>query len=138
MGDEFDQALQRLSAVVDELTRVASDDFPKRSALMGERDALRNRLAELRGTSDPDADRSTEDLALELKGLEASAAALQAQKIDPIVQAGGGSPGGGQMGNLGVTALNARMSEATGQAALIQRIERLRSILQDRQSDSTE
>ena len=132
MGDEFDQALRRLSEIVDELTRVPVDDFPKRNVLMRERDALRNQLAELRGTDDPDAERSTEDLTRELKGLESSASALQAQRIDAVVQAGGGSPGGGQMGNLGVTALNSRMTEATGLAALVRRIERIRSILDDR------
>ena len=71
----------------------------------------------------------------ELKALESSAAALQRQKIDVVVQAGGGSPGSGQMGNLGVVELNARMSEATGLAAMERRIQRLRSIIEDRASE---
>jgi len=135
MSEEFDQILMRLSQVVDELTRVPIDDFPARDVLMRERDALRGQLAELRGDIDPDAERSTEELSRELKALESSADALQRQKIDAVVQAGGGSPGSGEMGNLGVVELNARMSEATGLAAMERRIQRLRSIIEDRASE---
>ena len=135
MGEAFDRALRRLSQIVDELTRVPVDDFPARDALMRERDTLRNELADLRGQTDPDTARSTDDLARELKALESSAADLKRQRIDAVVQAGGGSPGGGQMGNLGVTALNARLTEATGLAAMERRIDRLRSIIEDRASE---
>ena len=131
MEDEFDQALMRLSQVVDELTWVPIDDFPARDALVRERDELRNQLADLRGHVDPDAARSTDDLARELKALESSAAALQRLKIDPVKQAGGGSRSG-EMGNVGVVGINARISEATGLAAMERRIYRLRSIIEDR------
>jgi len=134
MSEEFDRVLGRLSQIVDELTRVPVDDFPTRDTLMRERDSLRDQLAVLRGDSDPDAARSTDELARELKALESSADALRRQKIDAVKQAGGGSRSG-EMGNLGVVGINARISEATGLAAMERRIQRLRSIIEDRESE---
>ncbi|MCH7585774.1 MAG: hypothetical protein IH941_11565 [Acidobacteria bacterium] len=133
MSEEFDQALHRLSEIVDELTRVPIDDFPTRDALMRERDSLRDQLAVLRGDADPDVARSTHDLGRELEALETSADALQRQKIDHVKQSGGG-PHSGEMGSHSVVGINVRISEATGLAAMQRRIQRLRSILEDRES----
>lgn len=134
VSEEFDQALGRLAQIVDELTRVPIDDFPTRDALMRERDSLREQLAELRGSDDPDAARSTHQLSRELEALERSADALRKLRIDQVVQSGGG-PREAPTGGAGVTAINIRMSEATGLAAMERRIQRLRSIIQDRESD---
>ena len=53
MSEELDQALMRLSQVVDGLTRVPIDDFPARDTLMRERDALRAKLPNCAVTSIP-------------------------------------------------------------------------------------
>jgi hypothetical protein len=132
MSEEFDRTLGRLSQVVDELTRVPADDFPTRDALMRELDASRDHLAVLQGDADPDAARSTDELGRELAALEMSADALRRQKIDPVQQARGSRSG--EMGNLGVVGINAAISEASGLTAMERRIQRLRSILEDRNS----
>ena len=134
MDQTFDEALKRLSEVVDELTRVPTDDFPRRDALMRERDRLRTRLADLRGDVDPHAGRSTDDLAAELKALEASAAELRKHRIDPVRQAGGGTGYGGEMGNLGAIEINRRITESTGLGDLERRIQRLRAVIADRRA----
>ena len=77
--------------------------------------------------------RSTHDLGRELEALEMSADALQRQKIDHVKQSGGG-PHSGEMGSHSVVGINVRISEATGLAAMERRIQRLRSILEDRES----
>jgi hypothetical protein len=131
MDTEFDRLLARLSEIDTELAGLADDDFPARYPLLSERDVLRDRLAELRESDDPDLSRSTEDLLREVTALEANIEALRDQKIDLVAQAGGG-PYGSEMGNLGGVALNTQMSDATGLTALEQRAQRLRSILAER------
>jgi len=131
MSDAFDRALRDLSRVIEELSEAAPDDFATRSTLMQKRDQLRDKVARLRGDDSSEAGRSTEDLHRELSSLEKAAEELRELKIDAVKQAGGGSRTG-EMGTLGVMGINARISEASSLTAIEQRIQRLRSIIEDR------
>ena len=55
--------------------------------------------------------------------------------LDPVRQAGGGSPGAGEMGNLGAVELNRRITESTGLGDLERRITRLRAVIDDRRRE---
>lgn len=132
---DFDDMLTRLGEVTDALIALPDDAFAERDALRREQDELRERLADLRGDADPDADRPTSDLERELAGLEAGAEGLRKQKIDYAKQMGGGPGGAGEMPGVGSVGLNIGMAEATGLAAMERRMRRIRSILADREAD---
>ncbi len=133
--DEYAQALVRISEIYDELVEIESDDFAERHRLLTERDVLRSRIHDLQGDAVLTDDRPTPQIERELTALRANAAALEKQKINLVVQAGGGS-NSGEMGNLGGTGLNVRMAEASGLNSIRQRIGQLKAILENRRTDS--
>ena len=124
-------SLTKELADVDEQLRALPDDaFADKYELLKRQDELRERAAQF--AVDADKERSTEALLSELSGLRSQLAQLDGQKIDLVVQAGGGAVGMSNMGNLGGVALNARMTEASGTSRIQARIGVIKGVLADR------
>ena len=124
-------SLTKELADVDEQLRALPDDaFADKYALLKRQDELRERAAQF--AVDADKERSTEALLSELSGLRSQLAQLDGQKIDLVVQAGGGAVGMSNMGNLGGVALNARMTDASGASRIQARIGVIKGVLTDR------
>ncbi|GBE24356.1 MAG TPA: hypothetical protein ENG98_05100 [Actinobacteria bacterium] len=121
--------LARLVAVNDALWALPDDAFSEKFKLLKERDQLREEASEY--AVDLDAQRSDADLLFELSGMRSQLKELEKQKIDVVMQAGGGS-GTGEMGNLGGVSLNARMMDASGAGRVQNRIGIIKGILTDR------
>jgi len=124
-------SLTKELADVDEQLRALPDDaFADKYELLKRQDELRERAAQF--AVDADKERSTEALLSELSGLRSQLAQLDGQKIDLVVQAGGGAVGMSNMGNLGGVALNARMTDASGASRIQARIGVIKGVLTDR------
>jgi hypothetical protein len=121
----------RLAAVHDAIRVLPDDAFAEKYELLKEQDKLREEAAQY--AVDLDAQRSDNDLLAELAGLRSQLRGLEKQKIDLVTQAGGAR--GGEMGNLGGVALNARIMEAGGGARLQAQLGIIKGILADRGVD---
>ncbi len=121
---------QELADVDEQLRALPDDAFADKYELLKKQDELRERAAQF--AVDADKERSTEALLSELSGLRSQLAQLDGQKIDLVVQAGGGAVGMSNMGNLGGVALNARMTEASGASRIQARIGVIKGVLADR------
>jgi len=121
---------QELADVDEQLRALPDDAFADKYELLKKQDELRERAAQF--AVDADKERSTEALLSELSGLRSQLAQLDGQKIDLVVQAGGGAVGMSNMGNLGGVALNARMTEASGTSRIQARIGVIKGVLADR------
>ncbi len=124
--------LARLVAVNDALWALPDDAFSEKFKLLKERDRLREEASKY--AVDLDAQRSDADLLAELSGLRSQLKELEKQKIDVVMQAGGGS-GTGEMGNLGGVSLNAQVMDAGGGGRIQSRIGIIKGILADRGID---
>jgi len=135
MGD-IEDITRELARVDAELSALPSDAFEARYHLRMEQDRLREQAAKF--AQDVDNDRSDQDLLAELAGLRSQLAQIERQKIDLVVQAGGGAQGGGNMTNLGGVDINRRIGEAAGAGRIQARIGRIKGILTDRGVDVPE
>lgn len=124
--------LAQLVAVNDALWALPDDAFSEKFKLLKERDRLREEASKY--AVDLDAQRSDADLLAELSGLRSQLKELEKQKIDVVMQAGGGS-GTGEMGNLGGVSLNAQVMDAGGGGRIQNRIGIIKGILADRGID---
>ena len=119
-----------LADVEEQLRALPDDAFADKYELLKKQDELRERAAQF--AVDADKERSTDVLLSELSGLRSQLAQLDGQKIDLVVQAGGGAVGGSNMGNLGGVSLNAQMTEASGAGRIQARIGVIKGVLTDR------
>ncbi len=127
--DEIDHITRELARVDVELRSLPDDAFEQRYRLRMEQDTLRQQAA--RFAEDLDKGRSDEDLLAELSGLRTQLALIERQKIDLVVQAGGGAEPS-NMTNLGGVDINRRIVEASGAGRIQARIGRIKGILTDR------
>lgn len=129
MGD-IDHITRELARVDAELRSLPDDAFEQRYHLRMEQDTLRQQAAQF--AEDVDKDRSDQDLLAELSGLRSQLTQIERQKIDLVVQAGGGAVGTSNMTNLGGVDINRRIGEAAGAGRIQARIGRIKGILTDR------
>lgn len=123
--EQLGELVKQLSAVQDELLALGPDDHEARNALLSRQSDLREQVRQFH--QDPDAGRSRADLERELESLQARLEAIRGERIDPVVQAGGGDTG---IGNIGVTELNRGIMEAQGGAPLKERIAQIEARLE--------
>ncbi len=131
---DLDEALKEFSDVQDRLNALPDDAFAERYELRCRQDEFRDQMASFR--VDFDAERSTEDLLLELSGLRSRLTAIEGQRIDMVSQAGGS---GGLTGAMTPEeGLNRKMDEAAGAGEIQTRIGHIKGILIDRGVDVPE
>ncbi len=115
--EQLGDLVKELAAVQDELLALDDDAFARRHELLKRQDELREQVAGLQ--VDPDVGRSRADLEAELEALRERLEAIRAQRIDPVVQAGGGDSG---WGNIGASQINRGIVDAQGGEAIKERI----------------
>lgn len=126
---ESDDLALRLAQIQDALLALPDDAFAEKYELLKEQDWLRSEAASYADALE--VQRTDAELLAELQALRSQFESLSKQKIDLVVQAGGGSTGG-EMGNLGGVELNLRMMRASGADQIQTRIGRITGILADR------
>lgn len=125
-----EEVTQELADIQRQLLDLPSDAFAERYELQKRQDELR---AEVRGDSRVFyEDRSTESLISELAALRSQAAAIEAQRIDLVYQAGSGGSSSGEMGNLGGVQINKGIEDAHGLPQLRSKIGIIKNILGER------
>ena len=129
--DDSDHIAQRLAAVQDALLALADDAFAEKFELLKEQDKLRDEAAEY--AVNQDANRTDDDLLIELRSLRDQMKAIEGQRIDLVYQAGTG--GVSNMGNLGGVDINIRADEALGLSRIKARIGVIKGVLIDRSVD---
>jgi hypothetical protein len=128
-----EEVTQELADIQRQLLDLPSDAFAERYDLQKRQDELR---AEVRGDSRVFyEDRSTESLISELAALRSQAAAIEAQRIDLVYQAGSGGSSSGEMGNLGGVQINKGIEDAHGLPQLRSKIGIIKNILGERGVD---
>ena len=128
-----EEVTQELADIQRQLLDLPSDAFAERYDLQKRQDELR---AEVRGDSRVFyEDRSTESLISELAALRSQAAAIEAQRIDLVYQAGSGGSSSGEMGNLGGVQINKGIEDAHGLPQLKSKIGIIKNILGERGVD---
>ncbi|NNC74568.1 MAG: hypothetical protein HKN93_03565 [Acidimicrobiia bacterium] len=135
--ETLEHLLAGLSEVHGRLLALPDDAFAERYALLLQRDALRDKVAEHHQGFDES--RSTEDLIAELDALRDRARLIEKDRIDVVKQHGGGSWGAAAGADgWGAVQLNASIEEAQGLPKIRTRIGRIKGILMDRETDVTE
>ncbi len=122
---QLNEVLKELSDVQDALLALPDDAFGEKYELQQRRDELRETAAAF--SEDLEAQRSSDDLWVELKALRRQLRALDGQRINLVSQAGSD-----QMSALGGVLLNTAISEGQGVDAVVARIGRIEGILIDR------
>jgi multidrug efflux pump subunit AcrA (membrane-fusion protein) len=123
---QLESLIKDLASIQDQLLALDDDDHQRRAELHQEQNELRKRVAELR--VDLDAGRSRAELEAELAAWRERLDALRGQRIDPVVQAGGGDAG---WGNIGAVKINHDMMQAQGADEIKARIAHLEQRLRD-------
>lgn len=119
---------RELADIQKQLLDLPSDAFAERFELQKRQDDLR---AEVRGDGRVFyEDRSTESLLSELAALRSQMAAVEAQRIDLVTQAGTG--GVSNMGNLGGVEINKGIDDAHGLPEIKGKIGMIKNILEER------
>ncbi|MGI9642938.1 MAG: hypothetical protein ACR2N9_09155 [Acidimicrobiia bacterium] len=119
---------RELADIQKQLLDLPSDAFAERFELQKRQDDLR---AEVRGDGRVFyEDRSTESLLSELAALRKQMAAVEAQRIDLVTQAGTG--GVSNMGNLGGVEINKGIDDAHGLPEIKGKIGMIKNILEER------
>lgn len=109
---DLDDLTRELASIQDQLLALPADAYAERYSLEKRRDQLRSDAATFR--DDLDGDRPDADLLRELKALRGQLSALEGQRIDLVVQSGGGSASGTGSDGLGGFALNQAVDQAQG------------------------
>ena len=112
---------------------LGTDDFSRRFELQKQQDELRREVAQFH--EDADEGRSTAELEAELEARRAQLKSIKKQRIDVVMQSGGGSHGG-DMGAIGIPHLNRSIESAQGAGAIKERIAKLEQVLAERIGDS--
>lgn len=126
---KLDDINRELAEIQDRLLAAADDGFAEKHRLLVRRDELREMAAGHR--IDLDADRSDADLLAELAARRSQLAAVERDRIDMVMQSGGGGSGSGYEG-WGGAQLNQQIDQGQGRDEIVARIGRLTSILADR------
>ena len=127
---DVEAVVKRLAEVQDELLSLDSDDFATRYRLESERDRLRDQAAEFSGAVD--AGRPTHEIERELASLRSQLEAIEASKIDMVMQSGGGTNAGAGADGMGGVVLNQQIGAASGIDKIRSRIAQLETVLHDR------
>ena len=123
----------RLADVQKRLLDLPDDAFAEKYDLLKERDVLREEAASYSETLDRN--RSDEQLQSELASLRSRAKFIEDQRIDLVMQAGGGGASTGEMGNLGGVQINKAIEDGHGLPKIRARIGIIKGILNDRGVD---
>ena len=125
-----DDITRELADIQKQLIDLPDDAFAERYRLRTRQDELR---AIARSTDNPfDADRPTDELLSELKGLRTQMKEIERQRIDLVAQAGSGGSSTGEMGNLGGIQINKAIGDSMGLDRIKGRIGVIKGILSDR------
>ena len=120
---------RELADVQRQLLDLPSDAFAERYELQKRQDELRS---EVRGDSRVFyEDRTSDSLLNELEALRSQMAAIERQRIDLVIQAGGGTVAG-NMGNLGGVEINKGIDDAHGLPQIKSKIGIIKNILGER------
>ena len=123
--EELDQILADMGRVMDDLGALADDAFEERLRLLQEQKRLRVRAAEVRSA----APINREALEAELAGLLDRWDGIQDQRIDVVMQSGGGSQGGDAFSGAHAVRMNREIDQALGRDQIELRIAEIRRLL---------
>jgi hypothetical protein len=107
------------------------DAFAEKFELLKQQDKLRDEAADY--AVNQDAERTDDDLLIELRSLRDQMKAIEEQRIDLVYQAGTG--GVSNMGNLGGVDINIQADESLGLSKIKARIGVIKGVLIDRGVD---
>lgn len=128
---KLDELNRRLAQIQDRLLELGPDDHAQRYRLKIEQDQLRGQAR--RFATERDVDRSTEDLKAELRAREKTLDEVRRKMLNAAAQAGGGGGGAGSFeGPLDAFKINNALISGSNAEALMQRIARLETILEER------
>lgn len=130
---ELDQILAEMGRVMDDLGALADDAFEERLQLLQEQKRLRVRAAEVRAG----APINREALEAELAGLLDRWDGIQDQRIDVVMQSGGGSHGGDAFSGAHAVRMNQEIDRALGRDQIELRIAEIRRLLETESSPGT-
>ena len=124
--EELDQILADMGRVMDDLEALADDAFDERLRLLQEQKRLRVRAAEVRAA----APINRAALEAELAGLLDRWDGIQDQRIDVVMQSGGGSQGGDAFSGAHAVRMNQEIDQALGREQIELRIAEIRRLLE--------
>jgi len=124
------EIVAKLADVQRQLLDLPADAFEEKYKLLNQQDLLREEAAGYAGLVD--SDRSDEELLAELAAQRSQLAAVESQRIDLVMQAGGGGAMSGEMGNLGGVKINKGIDDAHGLPKIKARIGVIKGMLRDR------
>ncbi|NNC40041.1 MAG: hypothetical protein HKN95_05035 [Acidimicrobiia bacterium] len=124
--EELDQILADMGRVMDDLGALADDAFDERLRLLQEQKRLRVRAAEVRAA----APINRAALEAELAGLLDRWDGIQDQRIDVVMQSGGGSQGGDAFSGAHAVRMNQEIDQALGREQIELRIAEIRRLLE--------
>ncbi len=129
--EHLEEINRKLATIQDQLLQLGDDEFAAKDQLHIERDRLRDEAASYQ--QDRDATRPSSELIKELKQRYSQFESIGTQYINPAKATDGGfGDTGAYNGPADAQAINQHIDEATGRAAVEQRINRLESILKER------
>ncbi len=123
--EELDRLLAEMGRVADDLAALPDDDFEGRYRLRQEQERLRARAKELRDAAPID----RASLQAELEALTARWDSVQGQRIDVVMQSGGGSQGGDAFSGAFAVRMNREIDAALGRDEIEARIKEIRRLL---------
>ncbi len=135
-SDEVARVAAALADVQKRLLDIPDDAFAEKFELLKERDILRDEAAGF--AKKIDSGHSDEDLLRELAALRGQMQSIEGKRIDLVMQAGGGGPSTGEMGNLGGVKINKGIDDALGMPKIRARIGVIKGTLTDRGVDVPE
>ncbi len=128
--DDIATLTRQLADIQDKLIALPPDAFAERYALEKQRDALRAKAAEFHENQDDH--RSDQELLDELAARRSQLKAIEGQKIDMVVQSGGGTGSGSGADGYGGVGINQGIAAAQGLGQIQARIGVLKSALEAR------
>ena len=129
-NSDLDQITQQLAEVQRRLLDLPSDAFAERYQLQKQQDGLRAEAARFR--KDWDEQRPDSNMLAELQALRSKLETIEGQKIDLVVQLGGGEGSGPGSSGWGAVGINNAILDAQGAGDIRARIGRILGILEDR------
>lgn len=123
--ENLDRVLARMGELLDRLAALPEDAFEERRAISEEQERLRGQAARIRESAPVD----REALTAELESLVERWDAIQDQRIDVVMQSGGGSQGGDAFSGVYAMKLNKQIDVAQGRHEIEARIKEIRRLL---------
>lgn len=125
--ENLDGVLARMGELLDRLAALPEDALEERQEISEEQERLRGHAAQIRESAPVD----RRSLTAELGALVERWDALQDQRIDVVMQSGGGSHGGDAFSGVYAMKLNKQIDIAQGRAQIEARIKEIRRLLGD-------